>query len=323
MSQDTWAGEREGNGRTHVAPAQRRGPLDPRASFLVAHERLSLLASASSGPRVVVAAVDARARVVESLTIEDRGALVIGRHSQCGLRLHAESISLRHLAVLVRFEDERPVVRIWDLRTGVPFVTEDQQANEAVMADGPLYLALDGYAIWIVPAGVRLPRDPEAAWLALPGRSFLERRAPGPRPAAELPRVPPPMHDSTTLVTRLGPPLLIGEGDEPEIGWGEIRLACGGRKEKRIVSAERLEQGVLIGRYERCGLVFPTTEPISRVHLLLVRIGAEVWAIDTASTNGVRRGDAPFSADALQDSDTLTLADVVTLDWRRTVHPDA
>ncbi|APR87241.1 hypothetical protein A7982_12590 [Minicystis rosea] len=324
MTQDTWAGGRDGNARTRLAPSLRRGPLDPRAAFFVAHERLSLLASIARGPSVVVAAVDARSRVIQSLTIEDGGALVIGRHTQCGLRLPSESVSLRHIAVLLRFEGDKAVLRVWDLRTGVPFVTEDREPSEAVIADGPFYLALDDYAIWFIPSSAPLARDPEAAWQALPSRSFLERRAPGARPLPKAPaRMAEPQGEMITLVTRLEPPLLIGEGDEPEIGWGELRLASGARKEKRAVSAERLEQGVLIGRYERCGLVIPTTDRISRVHLLLVRIGAEVWGIDTASTNGVRRGAAPFSAGPLADTDTLSLAEIITLDWRRSLHPDA
>jgi hypothetical protein len=321
MSEGTWAGGRHENTFTRLPDVARSAPLSARASFLVAYERLGLLARAADGPTVAVAAVDARARVTASLSLPDGGALVIGRHTRCGLQLVSESVSLRHVVALARFEGGRPMLRVWDLRTGVPFLTEDQQPAAAVLCDGPLYLAIDDHAVWFLPSGAGLPRDPEEAWAALPARTFLDRRAPGPR-LAPLPRAAA-LPDEMTSVTRLGPPLLIGEGDEPEVGWGELRLASGRQKERRVVSAERLEQGLLLGRYERCGLVIATTDRISRVHLMLVRIGAEVWAIDTGSTNGVSREGVAFVAGPLRDVDRLTLADLVTLDWRRTVHPDA
>jgi hypothetical protein len=269
-----------------------------------------------------VVAVDARARVVESLCLEDRGALVIGRHSAVGLRLPGETVSLRHAAALACFEGERPALRLWDLQSGAPFLAEDGEPNAGLLAEGPLYAAIDGYALWFIPAGTDLRGSAEAAWEALPPRTFLDRRTPAaPRAAAPLPSRDD--GDEVSRVTRLAPPLLFGDGEEPEIGWGELRVSCGAHRERRAVSAERLEQGVLIGRYQRCGLQIAGFDRVSRVHLLLVRLGAAVWAIDTASTNGVRRGETSLGAEVLRDVDTLTLAGQVTLDWKRTIHPDA
>jgi len=331
MPDDTRTGHAVSNPRTCVlgafgaieAPSR---ALGPRESFFVAHDRLSLLAGVAPAPGFVVAAVDPLARVTASLCLGDRDALVVGRHTQCGIRLDADIVSLRHLVALVRFEEGRPLLRLWDLRTGVPFITEDQRPNGAVSADGPLYVSIGGYAVWFVPTASAWSGGPEAAWRALPPRSFLDRREHDARPLADPPRLQayvPFTDHGTTMVTSLLPPLLMGEGPEPEVGWGELRLVSNARRERRAVSAERLEQGVLIGRYERCGVMVSEDHRISRVHLLLVRIGGEVWAIDTASTNGVRRGEARFAAGVLRDTDQLALGADVRLAWRRTPHPDA
>jgi pSer/pThr/pTyr-binding forkhead associated (FHA) protein len=57
---------------------------------------------------------------------------------------------------------------------------------------------------------------------------------------------------------------------------------------------------------------------VSRVHLLLVRIDEELWAIDTASSNGVRRAGARVAAEVLADDDALDIAESVVIRWRRT-----
>lgn len=314
-----------------AAAAARR--LGPRESFLIAHERLALLAAVAKQPSFAVAAVGPDARVVEALLIADRRSLVIGRHTQCGLRLPEEAIALRQIAVLARFEQQKPVLHLWDLRTGMPFMTEDQSPSGALVADGPFYASVGAYALWFVPVGVPSAFIPagrdtgtasgaEAAWRALPARTFLDRRAPAP-PQAPVPPAIPREALNQTSVTLMAAPLLIGEGAEPEVGWGTLRVAGGGRREKRSISAERLEQGLLLGRYERCGVTVDDDNHVSRVHLLLVRIGAEVWALDTASTHGVRRDGRTFQAGALSDADSLVLAGAVRVDWQRSALPEA
>jgi hypothetical protein len=321
------------------AAALRARRLGPRAAFVVAYERLALLAGVAERPSVAVAAVDPEARVVESLLLADRRALIIGRHTRAGLHLGGDSVALRHVAALACFEGQRPVIRLWDLRTGDPFVTADQEPNGAVVADGPIYVGVGGYALWFVPVGGPFryvpARHADAAWQALPACHTIDRRPPASgvaRPVRE-PRlvavaIPPtstsqgsPYRVPPMSITRLGPPLVMGEGDEPEVGWGVLRLVGEDVRERRTVTAERLEQGVLVGRYERCGVTVGTNR-VSRVHLLLVRIGADVWALDTASTNGVRRHGVPFTAGILDDDDSLVLGPV-SLDWRRIARPEA
>src|SRR5262245_45340825 len=85
-------------GMTMYRGSRVEGPaLNPRDAFLVAHERLSVLTRVARGPSFAVVAVDPNAQVVASLLIADRRAIIAGRHTQCGLRLTGESVSLRHI----------------------------------------------------------------------------------------------------------------------------------------------------------------------------------------------------------------------------------
>ncbi len=339
------------NERTRVvaepSPGEPRGPrreapLGPREAFLVAHEKLSLLAQVARGPAFAVVAVDADASVAGALLIHDRRALILGRHEQCGLRIEDSAVALRQVAVLVRFEGARPAIHVRDLGTARPFVTEDGAPNAGVMADGPLYIAVGSVAVWFLPCpGSSLAARADEAFRALAPRSFIDRRAPGEgvrrAPSPSLPPLDdeddghpasvtnlPPALDENTRVTSLAAPLLLGEGDDPEIAWGTLKLSRGADRVKRDVSAERLEQGILLGRYDRCSLVIQTPEnTISRVHALLLRLGREVWILDTASMNGVKRGDDEVQADVLRDSDMLSLGEEITLEWARIQHAEA
>jgi hypothetical protein len=313
------------NRGTIVLDAVPRAPLGPREAFVVAHEKLSMLASIAPEGAFVIAAVGPDARVVDAFQILDRSALIVGRHSRCGLHLLHDAVSLRHLAVLVRSDRGRPVVHLWDLNTERPFVTEDGPCS-AVVADGPVYAALGEYALWIVPArdAAGWVSNAADAFAAIPAREVIDRREPlrgvGPsiRSMKPITLPPEPLRKEVTRITLHGPPLLVGDGDAPEIGWGVLRFEFNGGKEKRHVSAERLARGLLVGRYNRCGISLEQFIRVSRVHLLLVRIDEELWAIDTASSNGVRRAGARVAAEVLADDDALDIAESVVIRWRRT-----
>jgi hypothetical protein len=312
-----------------------RTPVGPRESFLIAYDRLAELTSAARRPAFAIAAVDGRSRVVAAELLETGSSLAIGRHTKCRVRLLSEAISLRHVVALALpgAAGAAPVLRVWDLNTGLPFRTEDGQDNGAVASEGATYLSIGQFALWFLPCGPGRPwpaRGAEA-WKALPQRSFVDRRSPVsrdkragmnalPRPRHE------PMREERTWVTSYGPPLLLGGGgeDEPEIAWGTIRLQSGTSKARRKVSAERLEQGILVGRYERCGLSLGQIDiNVSRVHLLLVRIGADVWAIDTGSSNGVRRKGEAVEAVILANNDQLEFGSGMVLNWSKMEHAEA
>ena len=300
-----------------------RRPLAPHEAFLAVHERLGALAGASEHA-VAMVAVDGRGQVVAETGLEDGRALVVGRHSQCLFRLAAADVSLRQLAAHVRVEEGAPVTRLWDLRSGHSFATEDGTAASAVVAEGPLFVTVGEYALLFVPAarfgGGPWPEGGEAAWQALPPRQFIERRGAttvGPRLALVK------LEKGVSRITRLDAPSILGV-DQPEgPAWAEIIVRDPSGAVRHHVSTEQISRGVLLGRSSRCQIGHDVDGLISRVHLLLVRIGPEVWAIDTASTNGTKRTGVAIEAAVLRDEDALELPGKTTVYFRRLAHAGA
>jgi hypothetical protein len=299
-------------------------PLEMREAFLAAYERLRGLARGARGPAVLVAAVDDRARVVDAVSVGSGHSLVIGRHTGCGLRLPYDTISLRHLVAHARSDPPgtAPALWLWDLDTGQYFMTEDGHLNAAVMALGPLYAAVGPYALLFVPirghSGAPWPARAEEALRGLPPRHFFDRHS---SEGVRLPRsrrLRPDGRRYQTDISREGPLLTLSGPEDRETAWGELRLEWAGQVERHFISRERLEQGVLLGRYDRCGIrLSGALGSLSRVHLLLVRLGGDVLAIDTASLNGTWRGRTEIETTVLGDPDSLVLGRVLRLHWRR------
>lgn len=329
-------GENEGTRVALISPEEpRQRPLDAHAAFIAAYDRLSGLASIAPRPSVLVAAVNASARVVEAVVVEAGHSLIIGRHTGCGLQLRDKTLSLRHLVLHAWSETSgtMPLVRLWDLNTGHPFITEDGQPNVAVIAEGALYASLGEYALLFIPtlgpAGTPWPARAEEAWKALPPREFIDRRRADSVRLSRSRRVRPDGRDyvtdifrvrqehDTSSISRVGPLLMLGEEVPLQDAWGVLLLEQGSKVTRHHLSLEHLDQGVLLGRYDRCGLHLAHADGISRVHLLLVRSGDEVLVIDTASTNGTWRGKTEIHTEALRDPDTLRLSNDVRIQWRR------
>lgn len=311
-------------------------PLPARAAFIAAYDRLSGLAGIVQRPAVLVAAVDAHARVCEAVVVEAGHSEVIGRHTQCKLQLQESTIALRHLVVHASAETPgaAPVIRLWDLNTGQPFRTEDGLENAAVAAEGPLYATVGPYALIMIPtrgpAAAPWPTRAEEAWSSLPSREFIDRRSPeaARRRTAEkradgrdyvtnISRVRSQYDDSRTSISRMSSLMILGDQVAPEDAWGELRVEWAQWSTRHLLSLDHLDRGVLLGRYDRCGVHLSQVNGISRVHLLVVRSGEEVLAIDTASTNGTWRDRKPFRTAALQDADTLLMGDILRVYWRR------
>ncbi|HVG62543.1 MAG TPA: FHA domain-containing protein [Hyalangium sp.] len=310
-------------------------PLDAHAAFIAAYDRLSGLASIAPRPAVLVAAVDSRASVVEAVIVEAGHSLIIGRHSECGLRLMADTVALRQLVAHAEAQpsEAAPIIRLWDLNTGQPFLTEDGQPNAAVIAEGTLYVAVGVYALLFVPtqgpAAAPWSTHPEEAWKALPQREFIDRRTPdatrlgpsqrrrsdGQRYETDISRVLEAR--DRTSISRVEPLLSLGEDVAPKNAWGVLVLATDMMAAKHHLSWEHLDRGVLLGRYDRCGIRLADSDGISRVHLLLILSGEEVLAIDTASSNGTWRGPKKIETDTLRDPDLLRLGETVRMQWRR------
>jgi len=310
-------------------PAIAPGPED---AFSAAYPRLSALAAGADPASVVVAAVGPDGEVAGAALVAARSAVVVGRHSECHLRLPHASISLRQIVILVRPPDGgAPIVHLWDLHTPQPMLTEGNRPGGALIVDGATCLTIGPYALWVVPArgvaGRGWPSDAFAALLARPRVQYLDQKPPEPAmPHAAPARAARAAHTGDdswgswperTLITRVPPPVVLDASDDgPPVG--SLRFRYAGQDERYQVSAERLARGVLVGRYDRCNVLAADDDinAISRVHVLLVRIGGEVWAIDTASTNGVWLGDREVFAEVLDDRCSLGLGTVGWLDWQ-------
>jgi hypothetical protein len=207
----------------------------------------------------------------------------------------------------------------------------------AVIAEGALYACVGEYALLfsptLGPTATPWPARAEEAWKALPPREFIDRRLPDAARLQRSRRVRPDGRDyvtdifrvreehDTSSISRVGPLLMLGEDVPLKDAWGVLLLEQGAKATKLHLSLEHLDQGVLLGRYDRCGIHLAGAGGISRVHLLLVRSGDDVLAIDTASTNGTWRGKTKIHTEALRDPDSLRLSNDVCLHWRR-VAPD-
>lgn len=306
----------EANSRTAIGHTEEERAPAAEQAFHLAYDRLRQIAAVARGPAVAVAAVSSRGRIDDALLVPAGEALVIGRHTQCGLRLPEKKIALRHLVLHVSAQDgDAPTLRLWDLNTHRPFLTEEGERATAVVAEGFLYAAVGPHALLIAPSSALSSTRADEAWRALPPRGFLDRRdSTGPRMA----EVTAP---SASTITRVRPASALGEGAGPP--WAELRVRYGkeGHEKTVPVSLEHLHRGVLLGRYDRCGVQFTVDENISRVHLLLARIGADVWAIDTASTNGTRRNSRELTAAIISDDEWLELGETgVCIRLRRLQH---
>jgi hypothetical protein len=250
---------------------------------------------------------------------EDGAFGVIGRHECCALTLLDEEISLRHALVRVtRHAGDEVRVRLIDLGSSNTFHTEDGQACKSVMAEGPMFINLLGYQLFLLPTGSLSPcswsDDAEATWQSFPERIYFDHRMPErmvgrpqQQPAARARR-----HTYMTLLPaaqhlRARP----GAGGD---ALGTILLAAESTQIAHRVSHEDLERGVLIGRYERCQLA-GASGSLSRVHLVLLLDGGDVWAVDTASLNGTIVEGQRISAIQLDRELELRLPSGMGMRW--------
>lgn len=252
--------------------------------------------------------------------LSEEGAFgVIGRHECCALTLLDEEISLRHALVRVtRSGLDEVRVRLIDLGSSNTFHTEDNQACKSVMAEGPMFINLLGYQLFLLPTGglnfSPWTDDPDDTWAGFPERIYFDHRMPERmvgRPA--LPE--PPRNRRHTYMTLL--PAAQHLRARPGAGGdalGTILLSAESTQIAHRVSHEDLERGVLIGRYERCQLA-GATGSLSRVHLVLLLDGGDVWAVDTASLNGTIVDGQRISAIQLDREIELRLPSGMGMRW--------
>jgi hypothetical protein len=221
---------------------------------------------------------------------------VIGRHTQCDVRLPEEDpvISLRH--VLVRtwvLDDGLPLVGVLDLDSGVGFELADGTRQRSVVASGPIAFRVGTTWLLGLPRRGELPPT-----LHTP---VVQRSDASPyrvNPHAGIPRS---SHRGVSRITVVPASVRLTGGFSPHAvpQFGaplqptdayEIILQQDGRTACVRVSERDVEHGILIGRDPKCidaGLRALLNTGISRVHALVIRERDGVHVYDIASMNGM------------------------------------
>jgi hypothetical protein len=258
-------------------------------------------------------------------TLDRTRVAIIGRHSMCHLALPAEhgEISLRHAVLLVRAISHTEVrVRVLDLHTETGFCDEGGRVLQAVTAEGSLFLRIGGVTLVMLVTGDGAPLDDaEAAYAVIPERVLLEER-PGTAGVPERREVRRPTDEGSRVTyvhSQFGPIAAaanLASADEPSVASLVVR--AGGGSVRTPVGASILDRGFLVGRYARCELGVGSDDGhsrLSRVHLVVVREGGDVIAIDAASTNGTEHEGKVVQSLVLEDGTKLELGGELTLVW--------
>jgi FHA domain len=316
-------------------PARNRGTqvLSPRrsvVSFWEIWRRVfaDLDACYRSYPRdgvLVVAVFRDRLEGHLHVPLQDQPAFaLVGRHTSCDLQLPSDgSVALRHLLLVLRRSGSELRVRLCDLGTGAGMATEDGLTCEALAADGAAFVSVGEYQLYCLPTGDLAPlpwgsRD-EEAWAAIPERIYVDRRAARrgpPVPVSLLPSRPRRRSITTQIIdppTALRQPLPPpGDRGAP---LGQIEIATLQGCERYQAHDIDFDRGLLVGRYERC-LLAAGDPRLSRVHLALLRDGPDLFAVDTASSNGTTQAGVRIRQVHLQGPTELRLAHDVRLRWQ-------
>ena len=224
---------------------------------------------------------------------------IVGRHEKAEIFLGDDpSLSLRHLAVIVSpSSPKKPFsFRVVDLRTPSGFTDERGTQLRACEAEGPFFVRCGRYSLLFAPGsrGDRgWPDEPEAMWASLRRRDAGTMALPHPATLEES---------------------LLSDDEEP---LGELVIASEEGVGTMPVGRRAMRSGILLGRSDRCdGDVLLTNPHISRVHVLIVEMAGSLYAIDTASKNGVWRHSGEERAQLLESGTTFTLCGLASVEWR-------
>lgn len=253
-----------------------------------------------------------------SAKVDQLQTAIVGRHSSVDLYLEAdESLSNRHLAVVIEpvasWSADELRFRLLDLRTGSAMTTESGERVEAIIAEGPAFVRIGATHLMAFQTGeLSWPDDPEEAWDALPPRVFVDEREAEPDQWKRL-----AMQSKARGKITLLPGAL--DGNDPRGGQPLGRLAMRSLQGniERTITRNEAAQGILLGREPRCdfsGLL--AIAEVSRVHLMIARIGGRTWAIDTGSMAGLRLDGATVRCIELDRARTFSLGErLAELTW--------
>ena len=168
-----------------------------------------------------------------------------------------------------------------------------------IASRGPLFLQVGSYVLFLLPTGPSAKPwsdDADDTW-----RGFAPREQEILPPPQPLKSRAAPAKDAVKLAN------ITIQSSSPQ---------AGDLTSIHAVWSDQLERGILVGRDDRCSHGGVDEGNLSRVHLVLLSVDDEVWAIDTASTNGTRVQEGPQFRQLLLTGDTqLVLADALALRW--------
>jgi hypothetical protein len=232
--------------------------------------------------------------------------LIVGRHERCDVVLSRDTdVSLRHMLVrATRGAHGQLQLRAIDLRSRCGLLSEDGKRCEAIASEGPLFLRIASYVVLLFPTGPAVrgwSHEADETWRAFAPRN--QEILPPPQPLKSRSAPAPGAVKLATITIQSSSPQ-AGELTSTHAVW-----------------SDQLERGILVGRDDRCSHGGLEEGNLSRVHLVLLSVDDEVWAIDTASTNGTRVLHGPPFRQVLLSGEThLILADALSLRWTPAMH---
>jgi hypothetical protein len=220
-----------------------------------------------------------------------------------------------------------------DLQTSIPFFVDDDVPRRSIVVSGPLLVRIGRHVVGGLPVGPRASsRAQQVSSCAL--NEPLHALESVSQKAAEGAPTPAPAEGVTTShrfargeishITSVRPVSHIEEIMAPRAKAGFVRLTLQSSERSAAVEVPEhaLDNGVLLGRADNCldhGLRAVLSTHISRTHLLLLRDGAEIMALDLCSTNGTRHaGQKVRRVTIPAEGVALTLGPELTLIWHPT-----
>ena len=301
---------------------QQQAPQGFSAKDLVyqAYDGLRPLLEEHTAPGLIAVALDRHGQVLNSRwlpsVVGKTQSLSVGRHSCCDLRLpnrHTD-ISLRHAVVLFQsLPLAKTSLRVIDLHTPLGLWDEEGANIRACEANGSIFLQIgDVYLIFLLTQDWKQTDSAHNAYRQIPERISVAEGDDEPEASDR---------ETSTVIRQREAAMMFEQLQQSRYDNGEhvghLQLSSPKGFECIPLTPEIADRGLLVGRYERCAFAEDhQDERLSRVHLLFVRNGDELLAIDTASTNGSYIDGRIFRTHRITRNTKFNLTPHIELSWR-------
>lgn len=258
---------------------------------------------------------------------------VFGSHPRCDVKFASgDDVCVRHLvATCCNLGDGGFGLRLMDLQTSIPFFVDDDVPRRSIVVSGPLLVRIGRHVVGGLPVGPRASSrvlqvsscgmsEPPRALESVSEKAAVEGAAP-PAPTEGITTSHRFARGEISHITSVRPVSHIEDMLAPRAKTGYVRLTLQSSERSAAVELpeQALDDGVLLGRADNCldrGLRAVLSTHISRTHLLLLRDGTEVMALDLCSTNGTRyAGQKVRRVMVPAEGLALTLGPELTLIW--------